>query len=235
MSIEPIAGYSAVKSIFPGNTTTANTGSKAANAAATAGQVSATSVSSVNLSATAKAMSTSDAIYPMDTNKGSRYIDLNSYFDTPTEPVDLMSTSLLMPNAANVAALQEHISSVFPGFLAQNGIPEAPETMRFNSEGELVLPNDYPYKDELNAAFKQSPEMLKEISTANALASHAAALQEQQPFHEEYANVKSNAEALAIIEKYSYFFDDNRSYPSITLSFSKSGELSILADDKTLV
>ncbi|WP_315979878.1 hypothetical protein [Aliamphritea spongicola] len=45
--------------------------------------------------------------------------------------------ALLMPNAENVKALQQHISQRFPDFLAANNIPEPPAKLNMTVRGKL--------------------------------------------------------------------------------------------------
>jgi len=197
------------------------------------------SSSSVTLSDETKAMQTSTAVYRMDTGSGTKEIDLDSYFTQSPSVNDLASgaSNLLLPSANNVLALQKHISSVFPNFLTQNNIPEAPQTIQFDDQGKLVLPNDYAYTAELTTAFEQHPEMLKTLQTAHALSSHVAAIQATEPMREALAQAQTQSEVDIILENFSAYLGDNRSqaYPEISLEFSKSGELSINADGTSLV
>lgn len=189
---------------------------------------------STRISALGQTVSAADDIYPMDTGKGEENLSLSTYFAGGYSKPTLSLDGLLMPSEKNVRALQDHISKVFPDFLAANGIPEAPDSIRYDNSGNMVLPADYPYADELKAALEQDPAMARELSTANALASHLAALKELEPFHEEYAQAQSQAEIDAIIDKYSHLLSDNRSYPEIALMFSDDGKLSITADGVVL-
>jgi hypothetical protein len=75
-----------------------------------------------------------------------------------------------MPIAANMAALAQ------PGFLAEDDIPLAPETIRYGNDGTLQLPDDYPYANAFKAALEDDPALARELSTVNALASHVVGL-----------------------------------------------------------
>lgn len=232
--ITPAQNYSGISQIF--QTSTSQTSIYGlTNNSATTGQAGESTDPSISISPTAKAMSTSDAVYPMDTNKGKTDIDLNSYFEPQSGPVDLDSIPLLMPTASNIETLQNHISSVMPDFLSEYGIPEAPSSIQYDMEGKIVLPADYPYSEEFKDALEQEPQLAKQLQTVNALASHYAAMQESLPFHEAASQAESQAELDAIIEQFSYLFDDNRRYPEITLQFSKEGSLSVQGDGSALV
>jgi hypothetical protein len=195
--------------------------------------------SDVTLSDEAKALQTSTAVYRMDTGSGTKQIDLDRYFIQSSPVNDLASgaANLLLPSSNNVLALQEHISSVFPDFLTKHGISEAPQTMLFDNQGTLVLPNDYAYKEELTAALEQHPDMLKTLKTAHALSSHVAGIQATAPMREALAQANSQAEVDIILENFSAYLGDNRAqaYPEISLQFSAKGELTITADGQSLV
>lgn len=190
---------------------------------------------STQISALGQTVSAAEDVYPMDTGKGEKNLSLSTYFAGGYSQPTLSLDNLLLPSEKNVQALQNHISKVFPDFLAANDIPEAPDNIRYNSSGNMVLPADYPYADELKAALKENPAMARELSTANALSSQLAALKELEPFHEEYAQAQNQAEIDAAIEKYSHLLNNNRSYPEIALMFSDDGKLSITANGTGLV
>ena len=187
------------------------------------------------ISALGQTVSAADDVYPLDTGKGEENLSLGTYFSGGYSSPTLSLEGLLMPSEKNVQALQDHISRVFPDFLAEHGIPKAPDSIRYDSSGNMILPADYPYTDELKAALEQNPAMARELSTANALSSHLAALKELEPFHEEYAKVQNQVEIDAVIDKYSHLLGDHRSYPEIALMLSNDGTLSIMADGKGLV
>ncbi|MBY4679025.1 hypothetical protein [Marinobacterium arenosum] len=236
MSIQATQAYNYVNTVS-GTAAAKATGTySSGGTAATASRPAEQNDRSVALSEQGKEMSQSDQVYKMDTGAGEKYLDLGSFFASPGRQVDSLSLDgLLLPTENNVRALQEHISSVFPGFLAENGIPEAPDKITYDSSGNMVLPADYPYADKLKAALENDPALARELSTANALASHLAGIKATEPFQQEYAQAKSQAEIDAIIDKYSYLFGENRRYPDMALLFTNDGQLTITADDKALV
>lgn len=192
----------------------------------------------VKISDEARKLAQSDAVYTMDTGAGKRPVDLASFFQPPTSSgaSRLASTdSLLIPSSQNVQALSDHISSVFPQFLSDNNIPEAPEKISYDSFGEIVLPADYAYADELKIALEENPAMARELSTVNALSSHLASLKQLEPFHNEFAQANTDAQRDLIIAKYSYLLNDNRVHPEVSLAFSEGGTLTVNADDKALL
>lgn len=190
---------------------------------------------SVNLSEEAKAISASDSAFSIDTASGTKNVDLDTYFLPQDSNDGLSLDNLLLPSSKNVEALRDHVSSIFPGFLSDNGIPEAPSKISYDNFGGIVLPEDYAFADELKAALKENPAMERELRTVNALASHLAALKEIEPFHAEYALANTQAQRDAALEKYSYLFGDSRKYPEVSLSFNQQGEMNVNANDKPLV
>lgn len=169
------------------------------------------------------------------TNRGEITLNIESYFSPPSSSQPLLELPpLLMPSQQNVDALTAHISKVFPGFLADNNIPLAPKEISYDNQGQLQLPADYPYADELRTALNDNPSMARELSTVNALTSHVVEMRKSIPFQEEYAAAASQAEANAVIEKYSHLFWGNRSNDSIALSFSENGTLTMTANGKNV-
>lgn len=197
----------------------------------------ANSNNKASLSDEGRALAQSRSVYAMDTGAGTRHLDLDTYFlpqaASDTHTLDDLS-GLLMPSSHNVQALSAHISAVFPDFLNSHGIPEAPMKISYDNQGQIVLPSDYQYADELKHTLSENPAMGNELRTVNALSSHLAALQELEPFHQEFAQAKSDAERDLVITKYSHLLSDNRTYPKVSLTFSEDGGLTVTADGKAL-
>lgn len=197
---------------------------------ASSGRNTATADPSVVISASARQLLESDSVYTLNTSKGDRAIDFNSFFEPPSGPVNLDSIPLLLPTQANVSALQEHISKVLPGVLQQYGIAEAPSEIKFDNQGQMVLPADYPYAEQLKEALAEEPGLMKQLRTVNALASHLVAMQESIAFQQEYTLATSQTEIDAVIAKYHYLFDGSYRPPEVALAFSEDGRMSITAD-----
>lgn len=206
-------------------------------ALANSGRSASVNGNTVFLTEEAKQLSESESIYTLSTAKGDKEYDLDSYFQAkPAHEGDVFDIEgLLLPNQQNVSALQDHLSKVFPDFLSRHNIPEAPESINYDSKGQIVLPADYPYADQLKQALKEEPAIAKELSTVNALASHLAAFKELEPYRQEMDKANSQAEIDAIIEKYSYLLGDNRQYPSVELSFTEEGKLTVTSEGSALV
>ena len=169
-----------------------------------------------------------------DTNKGSMALNIDDYFSPHANMDGSLSLlpPLLLPTQKNVDALTSHISATFPQFLKQNNIPYAPSSITYDREGKIQLPPDYPYASEFKQALAKNPVMERELSTVNALASHLVEMKKSIPFQQEYAAAATQAEADAVVAKYSYLFSSNRHYDTIALQFSASGVLTLTADGR---
>jgi len=111
----------------------------------------------------------------MDTNKGSREMNLDDYFAPKSfsnEPVSLFDVPLLLPSAHNVDTLAKYSERKVKDLIQEYNIPKSPATIEFDQEGQLVLRQDYPYSAQLKHAFNENPQVEKALSTTAALASH---------------------------------------------------------------
>ena len=142
---------------------------------------------------------------------------------------------LLLPSPANIQALSDYVSQEMPGFLAANGIPEAPASVSYDRYGQLQLPADYPYAEQFKVALAEAPALARSMQTAAALTSHQVEMQKSLPFHEEYTAAASSAEAAAVVAKYAWLFADNRPAAQIALQFSADGRMSLSADGKPVI
>ena len=171
-----------------------------------------------------------------ETDQGPKNLDIEAYF-TPaanTNGSTFTLPPLLLPSQHNIDALASHISRTFPQFLAQNNIPFPPASITYDNQGQIQLPPDYPYAAEFKQALENHPAMARELSTVNALTSHLVEMKKSIPFQQEYAAATTQAEADAVVAKYSYLFSANRHYDTIALHFSADGKLSFTADGKPL-
>lgn len=169
----------------------------------------------------------------MNTNKGYREIDLDAYFsDDPSVTGDIRDVPFFMPSPDNISAISQHVSERLKQVMAEHGIPAAPEQITYDNEGRMHLPPDYPYAEDFRQALEDNPGLEREMRTVNALTSHYVEIQKSAPFREEYAAARTQAEADAIISKYSYLFNDNRRSSSIALEFSEDGDLRPTADGR---
>jgi len=191
--------------------------------------VEKSSTQAVSISAEGKQKSESSSVYTMHTASGSREIDLAKHFEKQDSAGLLDFSDILLPNKDNVNALQSYISQVFPDFLARHGIAQAPETISYDNQGQMVLPADYPYAEQLKSALKQDSVMDRTLRNSYGLASQYSALASLAPMRQEADAAKNQAELNAVFDRYSHLLNDNAKYPEPTFSFSASGELSILS------
>jgi len=171
---------------------------------------------------------------PLNTDKGTLDIDLDQYFSGEKPPTGFSNLKalppLFLPSAQNIKALSTHASSRFKQMLSDYNIPAASQSMAYGTSGEMHLPANYPYAAELKQALKENPGLNRELSTINALSSHYVEILKRVPFTEEMSSANSQVAINNIIAKYSHLLNDNHSYSSLALSFSKEGTLSVIAD-----
>jgi len=170
----------------------------------------------------------------LNTDKGTLGIDLDQYFSGEKSPTEFSNLKelppIFLPSAQNIKALSAHASSRFKQMLSDYNIPDAPQSMTYGTSGEMHLPANYPYATELKQALKENPGLSRELSTINALSSHYVEILKRVPFTEEMSRANSQAAVNNIIAKYSHLLNDNHSYSSLALSFSKEGDVSVMAD-----
>jgi len=170
----------------------------------------------------------------LNTGKGNIDINIDQYFSSEGSSTSFLNINelppLLFPSAQNIKALSTHASSRFKQLLSDYHIPSAPNTMTYDSAGEMQLPANYSYATELKQALKENPGLSRELSTINALSSHYVEILKRVPFTEEMSSANSQVAVNNIIAKYSHLLNDNHSYSSLALSFSREGNLSVIAD-----
>lgn len=168
------------------------------------------------------------AVFSMDTSQGDQQeINLDEYLTPRAQPgsVNLNDIPLLLPTAHNIDTLTKYSQNEFKALLSQYGIPSPPESIEFNTEGQLVLPEDYAYSARLTQALTEHPKVENALHTTAAIASHYAGIMEGQPFRDEMTTARNQADRDRIIDNYSYLFDDNRPAIQIVLSFLDDGSM----------
>ena len=86
--------------------------------------------------------------FPMDTNKGSKKINLDDYFSpksTSNKPINLLDVPLLLPTGHNVDTLAKYSEQKVKDLMQEYNIPKPPTAIEFDQQGQLVLPQDYPF------------------------------------------------------------------------------------------
>ncbi len=175
----------------------------------------------------------------MNTSKGYVDMDLDALFanempkhEGPLRIDDL--PPLLMPSADNITAISEHATGRFQMLMKEYGIPEAPEKITFDNEGQMQIPLDYPYSDKLRQMMDENPGLERELQTLNALSSHYAEMKKREPFIEEMSKANSQKEIDFIIQKYKHLLNDSDNYSQIAIEFSPSGTIQMTADGQAL-
>ncbi|KFZ38001.1 hypothetical protein HR45_05675 [Shewanella mangrovi] len=149
------------------------TGNQHATATHASGQESAVSISNAAKKlAQTPAVQHASAIYKMDTSAGNKAVNLDQYFATDNQSSqDTYSAPVsLLPSLANVKSLSSHVAAGMSDLLQNNKITAGPSAISFDAEGNLQVPEDYPYKQQLTDALNNDPAMVKELRTLDALA-----------------------------------------------------------------
>lgn len=166
-----------------------------------------------------------------DTSGGTMDLDIDAYFSAGTNRAEASLRDLpplLLPSQNNIDALASHISAKMPAFLADHGIPAAPERITYDSAGRMQLPADYPYAEQFKQALADDPVLERQLRTVNALSSHVAEMAKSLPFQQEYAAATTQAEVDAVVAKYAYLFSGTRQYDEIALLFAADGRLTVM-------
>lgn len=174
-----------------------------------------------------------DHLAVVSSNHGQIEIDLDDYFSNePKHYANLADVPLLLPSRSNLKVLSQHATERFQQLLKEFEIPEAPESISYNSEGRMILPNDYAYGNELKAALEQNTGLDRELRSLHAISSHVVELEKRMPFVEAMQLASSQAEIDRLIEKYSHLLNDNGDYSEVALRFSEHGKIGVYADGK---
>ena len=170
----------------------------------------------------------------LNTSDGEKNIDIDAYFNPSASAAGWSDGKslppLLLPSAENINALAKDASSRLKAFLAANNIPSAPSSISYDENGQIQLPTDYQYSDQLKQALKDNPALERELSTVNALTSQLVSMHGSAAFSNEYSKATTKAEAAAILAKYHSLFDGTQHQYKITLGFDESGNIAPLAD-----
>lgn len=170
----------------------------------------------------------------MDTNLGTHDIALDDYF-TPqpqTGTVSLESCPLLLPTGDNIQAIQQYISGKIPTLLTSHGIPQAPESVRYGPDGQMILPDNYPYADEFKQAVNDDPALANAMKTVSVLTEVAAAAQKTEGFRQAYEAASSPEEIAAVLNRFSYLFSADHQNADVALTFNSAGEMGLAVDGR---
>jgi hypothetical protein len=167
--------------------------------------------------------------YSLATNQGQIEVNLDEYFsnNTPELTLRLEDIPLILPNAENVGALSHHLSDRMESIFSQNGIPYPPEEIRFDDQGKLQLPEDYPYAEQLESGLDENDGIMRELRTLSAISNHHHAIQDVMEFQQEYANASNPEQIKQVVDKYRYLFDDNRLFDPTVLEFTNNGQIQV--------
>ena len=172
----------------------------------------------------------------MQTQLGEMPVDLDAYFSPGFVAANAgKDLPILLPNQQNLQALSDHLAQTFPRALQAHGIPQAPASISYDRDGQIQLPADYPYAEQLKAALDREPALDRELRTLNSLTEYVGEGVKAAPFERELAGVKTQSELEALVNKYRYLFDQNRNWAQASLSFDANGRPTPLADGKSVL
>ncbi len=207
--------------LIPGLTRAGNVSGVYKSIAATQNQADNTAARTANLAdvisissaarerLAAEASAASGAGVKMDTDKGEVALNLESYFSPKPQGGNGELPPLMLPSQRDIDALTQDINQKFPAFLSANGIPAAPASIQYDSNGQPQFPADYPYAAQLKQALTDNPGIGRELSTVYALGEFKNLLDDSQAFQQEYAAAGSQGELDKVIAKYSRLFSAN--------------------------
>ena len=168
-----------------------------------------------------------------DTTQGTERLDVDAYFSSLSQGTSVSLDRLpplLLPSANNVHALADHLSRKLPAFLAEHGIASAPSRITYDERGNIQLPADYPYANELKQALASDPVMGRELSTLNALASHLAGMNSAISSGQGKAATSAQGDSAADVAAYRALIRNTGHEPEIVLQIAASGGLTATAD-----
>jgi len=116
-----------------------------------------------------------DGAVVLDTSQGPIALNLEDYF-TAQPGGNLLDVPLILPNRGSVEALLRHATRVFADLMQANGITDLPSEVRFDDQGHLQLPDDFPYADEVRSFLADNPALERELQSLLAIASHVVAM-----------------------------------------------------------
>lgn len=147
-------------------------------------------------------------VVALETAKGKKNINIDEYFSPKPGNINLDDLDFLLPNAQNIDTLSTHASAKFKQLLQKYNIPEGPEQISFGTDGQIRMPSNYPYSEEVRSMLSENPAMERELSTIAALTSHHVGMQKAM-------SGKSDSAYIAVI-----------------LKFSDTGDMNVLANGK---
>lgn len=230
MNIHTSSSYS---STFSNSTSLKNTRATTDFAAYLAKSATATpAIATTSPTSTANPLKTSNqqannhlAAYTVPQQTSS---DDNSRLQTPFG-------ELLLPNAENVAYLQNVANQTLTTLLQKYQIPQAPSSLRYDENGNLQLPSDYPYAATFRQALQENPKSEQLLNNLNGLASHYASLQKIAPLSDALAQARDENASRQVMARYGYLLDAKNHTVDITLEMGSDHKMRVFSDGRALL
>lgn len=142
---------------------------------------------------------------------------------------------LLLPNAENVAYLQNVANQTLTTLLQKYQIPQAPSSLRYDENGNLQLPSDYPYAATFRQALQENPKSEQLLNNLNGLASHYASLQKIAPLSDALAQARDENASRQVMARYGYLLDAKNHTVDITLEMGSDHKMRVFSDGRALL
>lgn len=152
----------------------------------------------------------------VDTNKGK--VSLDDYFNSDIKYTDISDVPLMNPSRHNVDQLTAYVGDKMKTMMTAHNIPEPPSSFRVNSEGEIIVPDDYAYKEAFIKALEADESLKRQIDTLNGITGHYAGLQAAAQ-KAGYEDVDQDV-LLALLEG-----EQTGEYPDVSFSFKPDGTI----------
>lgn len=174
----------------------------------------------------------SSTVVSLDTGHGTQLTNLDQYFANSGGGAALPA---LLPTQQNISAISDHATERMKTVLGEEKLPTAPASVRYDQDGKMMVPPDYPHKERLDQAMSKNKGLDTELRTLTSLSGQYAESQKLQPYFDAVSQARSKADLEAANQRHQNLLWSTSNYPSqISLNFSKSGQLSVMADGKAL-
>lgn len=175
----------------------------------------------------------SSTVVSLDTGHGTQLTNLDQYFTYSGDGAAALPA--LLPTQQNISAISDHAAERVKTVLGEEKIPTAPASIRYDQDGKMMVPPDYPHKERLDQTMNKHQGLNTELRTLTSLSGQYAESQKLQPYFDAVSQARSKADLEAANQRHQSLLWSTSNYPSqISLNFSKGGQLSVMADGKAL-
>src|SRR5574343_1763253 len=154
----------------------------------------------VSISAAARALAqtpaddsntaTASTVVSLDTGHGTQLTNLDQYFANSGNDAALPA---LLPTQQNISAISDHAAERMKTVLGEEKLPTAPASVRYDQDGKMMVPPDYPHKERLDQAMSKNKGLDTELRTLTSLSGQYAESQQLQPSFDAVSQARSKA------------------------------------------